>query len=226
MEVFWIVVGVVAIIIFIISQNRTKTSDRIVIRQEKTIKTEDGEIKIQRTQIVDSATTQYHRADNAPNISANPKYDQSVIEAYNRKPIEAVKGISLSQPKPFTAELPTGVSQRPAYHGNFPGDNKPAPAPAPAPAPQNDLAPNGKKQCTRCRVNLTYDKFRKSSKHPDGLTIWCASCLDGPKNTRHTKWCPICNVRRKRTSFYSNAQNADGLMAWCKTCWDKHKGKR
>ena len=54
---------------------------------------------------------------------------------------------SLSQPKPFTAELPTGVSQRPAYHGNFPGDNKPAPAPepapAPAPAPQNDLAPNG-----------------------------------------------------------------------------------
>ncbi|ECJ2531404.1 hypothetical protein FNI52_07990 [Salmonella enterica subsp. salamae] len=223
MEVFWIVVGVVAIIIYIISQNRTKTSNRIVIRQEKTIKTEDGEIKIQRTQVVDSATMQYHRADNAPDISTNPKYDQSVIEAYNRKPIEAVKEISQPQQRPFTSELPSGISQRPAYHGNFPGDNKPAPAPAPA---EDKAASNGKKQCTRCRINLPHDKFRRSSKNPDGLTIWCASCLDGPKNTRHMKWCPICNVRRKRTSFYPNASNADGLMAWCKICWDKHKNKR
>ncbi|MBM3061465.1 hypothetical protein GF718_09025 [Citrobacter braakii] len=225
MEVFWIVVGVVAVIIFIISQNRTKTSNRTVIRQEKTIKTDDGEIKIQRTQVVDSTTTQYHRADNAPDVSANPKYDQSVIEAYSRKPIEAVKEISPSQPQPFTSALPSGVSQRPAYHGNFPGDNKPTPTPTPTPT-EDKTSSNGKKQCTRCRINLPYDKFRRSSKNPDGLTIWCASCLDGPKNTRHTKWCPICNVRRKRTSFYSNAQNADGLMAWCKTCWDKHKGKR
>lgn len=43
MEVFWIVVGVVAVIIYVINQNKTKISDRTVVNHNKTIKTEDGE---------------------------------------------------------------------------------------------------------------------------------------------------------------------------------------
>lgn len=49
MEVFWIVVGVVAVIIYVINQNKTKISDRTVVNHNKTIKTEDGEITINRT---------------------------------------------------------------------------------------------------------------------------------------------------------------------------------
>ncbi|WP_176691694.1 hypothetical protein [Superficieibacter electus] len=240
MQVFWIVVGVVAVILFIINQNRTKTSDRTVVRQHRTIKTEDGEISIERVQVVDSATTKYHPSGNAPDVSSPSKYDHPVIEPSHNKNITTTKEINPPQPKPFSARLPNGVSQRPAYHGKFPGDEViklktvpvPAPAPAPAPVPAPAPAPaevkviEGLKQCTRCRINLPYDKFRKSSKNADGLTIWCASCLDGPRNTRHMKWCPMCNVRRKRTSFYPNKQNADGLMAWCKTCWDGHKARR
>ncbi|HHG1430449.1 TPA: hypothetical protein ACPULS_001106 [Escherichia coli] len=242
MEVFWIVVGVVAVIIYVINQNKTKISDRTVVNQNKTIKTEDGEVTISRTQVIEHTSTQFQKTGgNAPDISVPPAYDSAVIQTYYKQQ-ELAKERQLIQPKPFTAELPPGMSTRPAYHGRFPGDDissqssKKAPQAVSEPARIPSVSPpkeesanrvsSGRKQCLRCRINLPYDKFRKSSKNPDGLTKWCARCLDGPKNTRHMKWCPICNVRRKRTSFYPNNQNADGLMAWCKTCWDEHKAKR
>lgn len=76
MEVFWIVVGVVTVIIYVINQNRTKVSDRTVVNHRKTIKTEDGEITINRTQVIDHTSTQFQKTGgNAPDISVHPAYD-------------------------------------------------------------------------------------------------------------------------------------------------------
>lgn len=63
MEVFWIVVGVVAVIIYVINQNKTKISDRTVVNQNKTIKTEDGEITINRTQVIEHTSTQFQKLE-------------------------------------------------------------------------------------------------------------------------------------------------------------------
>lgn len=119
MEVFWIVVGVVAVIIYVINQNKTKISDRTVVNHNKTIKTEDGEITINRTQVIEHTSTQFQKTGgNAPNISAPPAYDSAVIQTYYKQQ-ELAKERQLIQPKPFTAEIPPGVSTRPAYHGRF-----------------------------------------------------------------------------------------------------------
>lgn len=93
MEVFWIVVGVVAVIIYVINQNKTKISDRTVVNQNKTIKTEDGEITINRTQVIDRTSTQFHKAGgDAPNISVPPDYDSAVIQTYYKQQELAKRG--------------------------------------------------------------------------------------------------------------------------------------
>lgn len=214
MEVFWIVVGVVAVIIFIISQNRTKVSDRTVVTHNRTIKTEDGEIRVQRTQVMDSASTQYHKPG-AATVSSQTEYDlQAINNYYQQKAGLEVQQKTIREVKPAIETQPIRI-EPPKTIARIDADKAHTPS----------KAPEEKKQCTRCRVNLPYSKFSKSSKHPDGVTIWCTDCLKGDKNTKHMKWCPICKVRRKRTSFYPNNKNADGLMAWCKTCWDKRKGR-
>lgn len=63
MEVFWIVVGVVAVIIYVINQNKTKISDRTVVNQNKTIKTEDGEVTISRTQVIEHTSTHFQKLE-------------------------------------------------------------------------------------------------------------------------------------------------------------------
>ncbi|MCG9940531.1 hypothetical protein [Providencia rettgeri] len=211
MELF-IVIGVVVVIIYLINQNKTKVSDRTVVTHTKKIQTEDGEINIHRTQVVEQTATQF---SSKPDVSTF--HNQAVQSA------DSVKAIQNTQPQKsysIPEKQPVVINQQPIKQiAAQPQKSQPS-------VSNDNNQAIGKKQCTRCRINLPYDKFRKSSKNPDGHTIWCASCLDGPKNTKHMKWCPVCNVRRKRTSFYPNNQNADKLMAWCKTCWDKHKAKR
>ena len=216
MEIFWIVVGVVVVILFVINQNRTKITNRTVITRDKTVKTEDGEIRIQQTQVIDSASTQYTKP-NTLNNESHSEYDKAAISDYykqlsHQKAVESLR----SEQQPFIQ------SQRVEKVVNPPTSSTINPTLIESASP----VASGSKTCTRCSRNLSFDKFRKSSKHPDGYTIWCAHCLDGPKNTQHTKWCPICEIRRKRTSYYKNANNRDGLMSWCKSCWDSYKGKR
>lgn len=200
MEIFWVVLGVVIVAIYVINQNKTKTTDKTIIRQRDTYKTETGEITIERTKVVDTSqvtfsvpqTVQVSPAEVHNQALVNGRAQQAIV---NEKQLNAVKEV-------------TKVDHRLIN-----------------PAPRVDSIPTEEKvkQCTRCRVHLPFSKFSKSSKHPDGVTIWCTACLKGDKNTKHMKWCPKCKIRRKRTSFYSNSQNADGLMAWCKTCWNSHK---
>lgn len=216
MEIFWIVVGVVVVILFVLSQNRTKITNRTVITRNKTVKTEDGEIRIQQTQVIDSASTQYTKP-NTLNNENHSEYDKAVISDYYKQVSQqkAVESLRTEQ-QPFIQPQRVEKVVNPLS----------SPTEKPTLIENNTPVASGSKICTRCSRNLPLDKFRKSRKHSDGYTTWCAHCLDGPKNTQHTKWCPICEIRRKRTSYYKNANNRDGLMSWCKICWDSYKGKR
>lgn len=84
MEIFWVVVGVVVVILFVINQNRTKITNRTVITRNKTVKTEDGEIRIQQTQVIDSASTQYTKP-NTLNNESHSEYDKAVISDYYKQ---------------------------------------------------------------------------------------------------------------------------------------------
>lgn len=218
MEIFWIVVGVVVVILFIINQNRTKVSDRTVVTHSRTIKTDDGEINVHRTQVVDSTSTQYNKPI-SPDITSKTEYDlQTINNYYQQKASASTEKKVIPEIKPAIEVHPIRIepkkeaTTRTERSTSSHTDNKPP-------------IIEGKKQCTRCRIDLPYSKFSKSSKHQDGITIWCTDCLKGEKNTKHTKWCPMCKVRRKRTSYYPNTSNADGLMAWCRICFDSRKSR-
>lgn len=200
MEVFWVVLGVVIVVIYVINQNKTKTSDKTVIRQRDTYKTESGEVTIERTKVVDTSQATF---------SAPQPVQVSPAEVHNQALANGrAQHVIVNENQSNTVKEVGKVENRLVNS---------------APRVESTTPVEKVKQCTRCRVHLPFSKFSKSSKHPDGVTVWCTACLKGDKNTRHMKWCPKCKIRRKRTSFYSNSQNADGLMAWCKTCWDSHK---
>ena len=88
-----------------------------------------------------------------------------------------------------------------------------------------DEIPKSEKDCPSCKRTLTFDLFRTSSKHEDGLTKWCGECLSAPRESKQSnkKQCPNCKKNRFKTSFYKNSKQADGLTKWCKTCMDQSK---
>ncbi|MBX9489717.1 hypothetical protein J8Z81_20115 [Yersinia enterocolitica] len=199
MEIFWIVAGVVVIIIYLINQNKTKTNDRTVIRQVDTIKTQTGEVRIERTKVVDSTNTKFTAA---PTVQENPSeaYNHAVIQSYTQERIEprVEKTVEFSQsPEP-------AVIQR-----------------AEQKSPPLLIENEDRKKCPRCSRTMFYSKFRKSPKQPDGLTIWCGECLDAPRDTDHKKYCPKCKKRRMKYNFYPNSNRKDKLTLWCKDCMDK-----
>ncbi len=204
MEIFWVVIGLVVVAIYLINQNKAKTTDKTVIRQTDTYKTDTGEIRVERTKVIDSTQTTFHPAQQK---QTTPK------EAYHNA-INQVDYSSRIVPEPVQKKIEScpleTVSSR---------DDVCEPALALKQNNINELS----KQCTRCRIQLPFSKFSKSSKHSDGVTVWCTDCLRGEKNTRHMKWCPRCKIRRKRTSFYPSNDNADKLMAWCKSCVDARR---
>ncbi|OAT18675.1 hypothetical protein M977_03597 [Buttiauxella gaviniae ATCC 51604] len=203
MEIFWIVAGVVVVVIYVINQNKSKTNDRTVIRQTDTYKTETGEIRVERTKVVDNSQTTFHPPQQTQ-VTPGDAYQNatSKIENFRQSIVPVTKKTS------GTDQGVTSVRK--------PEISAPV-------LPIEQESEEQFKQCTRCRIMLPFSKFSKSGKHSDGITIWCTDCLRGDKNTRHMKWCPKCKIRRKRTSYYPSTENADKLMAWCKTCVDARK---
>ncbi len=202
MEVFWIVVGVVVVIFFLINQNKTKISDRTVIRQTDTIKTETGEVRIERTKTVEGTQTQYTKA---PSVQAKPgdAYNNAVIEAYQKRMADN------RQEKLITHQTPRVLLQESPV--------------AKAPIAQENTKKFSSKKCPGCNRNLSFDRFRKSTKHDDGMTKWCVDCLSSPRDNGPYKTCPHCHRRRMKTSFYKNSNQPDGLTKWCKECMDHSK---
>jgi hypothetical protein len=76
------------------------------------------------------------------------------------------------------------------------------------------------KYCPKCMMQKSPSQFRKNSKTNDGLTKWCAFCLDVQERSEEQKYkiCPNCGKNRRITSFYSSLKHRDGLTKWCKYC--------
>lgn len=83
------------------------------------------------------------------------------------------------------------------------------------------------KDCPKCERSLPSSDFRPNHNTQDGLTKWCASCLDSSrKTTAHLKFCPKCGKNRQLRNFYKSKKNADGYTKWCKFCLKKHNKTR
>ncbi len=159
---------------FLINQNRTKVSDRTVVTHNRTIKTDDGEIRVQRTQVMDSTSTQYHKPG-AASVASKTEYDlQAINNYYQQKAGIEAQQKHIQEVKPAIEAQPIRIEQPKAITSIDADENL-----------SHSKAQEGKKQCTRCRISLPYSKFSKSSKHPDGVTIWCTSCLKGKKHQTH-----------------------------------------
>ncbi|HHT7764644.1 TPA: hypothetical protein ACT2GW_002316, partial [Pasteurella multocida] len=83
------------------------------------------------------------------------------------------------------------------------------------------------KECPACKRIQPLTEFNQNSKQPDGLTKWCAKCLDEgapmPHNVSGTKICEKCGQNRRKASFYPSSKYTDGLSKWCKFCLDNKK---
>lgn len=216
MEIILIIVGIVAVIIYLINQNKTRTSDRTIVTHHRTIKTDDGEIKVQRTQVVDSTSTQYH-GSNTPGIAKQTEYDLHTTNDYNKQINVTPPQTHALQEKPAIDVIPVQV-QRPVIHQPISVATTPA-----RQIEQSKPVEADKKKCPRCCRSLQFDKYGKSQKYNDGMTLWCLECLKAPRDTPKMKYCPKCGKRRYKTSFCANSKRKDGLTLWCKECMDKSK---
>lgn len=211
MEIFWVVVGVVVVILFLVNQNKSRTHTETRVRGSQTVDTPSGKVTIETVTTHTSTRTEYGQQSVKQTETISAEALKKMMDSRSPPPPEAVIQRKNQQTiAPVTINKPVLIEAKQQKSSSS----------------KTTITEQTSKVCTRCSRNLPLDKFRKSSKsHHDGYTTWCAHCLDGPKNTRHTKWCPICEIRRKRTSYYKNTNNPDGLMSWCKSCWDSYKGR-
>ncbi|NKI74177.1 hypothetical protein Dpoa2040_001414 [Dickeya sp. CFBP 2040] len=213
---FWIVIGITAAVIYLVNQRKTKITDETVIQRIETIKTNTGEIRIDRAQTIKHEHTEYappyeKTAPLAPIpvvIEDNTERRSTLSQLED----EFARKIEIASPKITIAHpmRPTRTVSKPITQNSVTTANTSSESSANA----------GKKICPRCSRNLAYGKFRKSSKHEGGYTTWCDECLSAPRNTRHMKYCPKCKKRKMKTSFYKNGNRADGFTLWCKNCMD------
>ncbi|UCQ19323.1 hypothetical protein DCF79_07885 [Edwardsiella tarda] len=213
-----ILVAIIFVLIVYITRDKTTISDKTVITQNKTIKTNDGFVQVNRTRTINSTSTQYHNiegsSDKTTLISAN--HDRYLQEMRQRQalseerliPVKAPHSMRSSQgdisPRPAISAYPQAVHRHPV---NI--------------IEHEPMMTENAKICPRCGRTLQLSKFRRSSKHPGGYTTWCAECLAAPRNTKHMKYCPKCKRRRRKTSFYKNSKRKDGLTLWCKDCMNQ-----
>lgn len=208
---FLIFIGIVGLFLYFLNQNKTEKKDQTTITHKKVIQTKDGEVLIERRQVIDSVRTSYTKNDIANTAIENI---QPVITHTSTKQIEAKIEPKTMEKQSFALELSTKpVGQ----NGLF---DQPQPTKPP------DIEPT--KVCPKCEKALNDNAFSKSSKYEDGLTKWCTRCLNQLNEDRKTegsnkKTCPHCKRTRLKTSFYKNSKQNDGLTKWCKGCMDKAK---
>lgn len=86
-----------------------------------------------------------------------------------------------------------------------------------------------KKQCTRCKKELSLDKFHKNKKSPDLHWYRCKLCeyeltkvmVEKHKNhgvTVNEKLCPKCKTIKFSNCFYKSNRTTSGLKSYCIEC--------
>ena len=220
---FWIIAGVVGLGLYFLSQNKTEKRDKTTITHKRVIQTNDGEVHISQTQVIDSVRTTYTKQDLSKQVLKDVA--PSIPHAQPQRLVSKVQDepliVSSNQPHKF------------AHH-----EQKSSPTQDAKPADKFTLTPpkadsqqdlfaekNDAKDCPNCERHLPFSSFGKSSKYPDGLTKWCMECLNNHQSRlpRNQKNCPKCKKTRLKSSFYKNSNRDDGLTKWCKTCMDKSK---
>lgn len=203
MDVFLIVCGVI-FVFWWINNNSSKTTTKTVIRETSEIKTQTGKISTERI---------HEYEDREISIKDRPKFRPQ--QPRNYVPLERQ---SLERPLDV---LPRDIEQEYEERIRFSGLVKGREPLLIEHEPQAQLKINSPthKRCPNCGKNLPLSSFRKSSKHEDGLTKWCANCLNHPvDHNSHTKVCPKCGQNRLKSSFAKNSNRPDGLAKWCKYC--------
>lgn len=200
--IFWIIAGLIGLGLYFLNQNRTEKKDRTTITHKKVIHTSDGEVHIERRQVIDSVRTSYTKKDVAQNEIKN------ITPLVDHNPVEEINNINQED------EIKELVL-----------------TPSPKPIFQEDIfsrLDHETKTCLKCNKNLHHSEFPQSNKNEDGLTKWCISCLNQLNEDRknklgNKKQCPNCKKNRLKTSFYKNSKQPDGLTKWCKDCMHKSK---
>jgi len=83
--------------------------------------------------------------------------------------------------------------------------------------------PQVAKACKNCGKLKCGKDFYKSSRNEDGLTTWCAACLDKLKEPQSRyKKCKKCGQNREKWNFFKSENQSDGLSVWCKPCHAKN----
>lgn len=214
MEFLLIIIGI-GLFLYFLNQNRTRSINKTTTTHIQTVKTENGEAKIKHEQTTESISTIY-------TIPRSPVVN---IEPREITPLKVVEQVD----RPQHVLQQTIKTSRPVVHPTAPLiAHTPAPPSEPVTSETKGVNTSSnnidlKKKCPRCGRSSPYSVFKNSQKYDDGLTKWCAECLEAPRDTPKQKYCPKCKKRRMKTNFYKNGNRWDGLTAWCKACMDKSK---
>lgn len=212
---FFIIVGVIGLFIYFLNQNKTEKKDKTTITHKRVIQTNDGEVHISQTHVIDSVRTTYTKQDLSKQII------KDVAPSINHTQPQKITSVVLSDPSTSSYHQEQEYS-----HASEVTPAESFALVSPKADSQQDLFDEKQegKQCPNCKRPLPFTSFRTSSKHEDGLTKWCRECLSAPRvQQSNKKQCPKCKKTRLKSSFYKNSKQPDGLTKWCKTCMDNSK---
>lgn len=205
MATFLIIVGLIILVLYFLNQNKTEKKDVTTITHKRVIQTEDGEVRIERRQTLNSVQTSYAKKDVIQNQIKDIE-KKEITNTVNTAPKESVDNITT---------IDVVKKSRPEIQLNLLLQNTQQELDLSATETQS-------KDCPKCQKNLNYNSFGNSSKNPDGLTKWCLECLNNSSKKTppkvNQKYCPKCKKNRMKTSFNKNSKQEDGLTKWCKDC--------
>lgn len=204
MAVFLVVAGLIILVLYFLNQNKTEKKDVTTITHKRVIQTEDGEVRIERRQTLNSVQTSYAKKDIIQNQIKDiekkeiTNTNNDIKEPTNQPVLQTVKS-----PIPAVTKLNLELQNDQQELDLSEIDNK-------------------SKNCPKCQKKLGFELFGNSSKNSDGLTKWCLECLSNSNKKippkANQKYCPKCNKNRMKTSFNKNSKQEDGLTKWCKDC--------
>lgn len=97
------------------------------------------------------------------------------------------------------------------------------------------LAKNGRKVCSRCKIEQSVSEFYKSAKEADGLQYVCKTCQNPRKTGRKRfafraengeKRCSRCFRILSTENFHTHPECVDGFHPWCRDCHREYNRSR
>lgn len=224
---FLLIILAAGVALYWLVANSRRTRDRVTITERRSIKTEDGSVEVERVSEVDQrkmelmseAAKAYKERLHRERKTITPPTRPTTKQPPPPPHITAMQPVTPVEPERH--EPPSQVwsnyldQHRQAHQGRYISSSAPLP---PSVQPQISAPPAQVKTCGGCAKTLSHARFRANSNQPDGLTQWCATCLDQRRESGPYKVCSRCKQRRMKSSFPKNSKRPDGLTKWCKFC--------